>query len=517
MQATSLATCLRPSCSPFVSALLAVWLASCGQTKVVCPPGSHYSGSGTVCLPDQAGGPGPGAEDTVGVADSTAAEDSGTAADAPPAADAGAEVGTADAAAPDSQPDTAKPDVKVDVSSGKSVVGAACSDDYDCVAGLACYTTWPKGYCTVPNCDAPGSNCPGSSVCYGETKTKLCHVACEADSDCRKADGYACKRLSAAFGGIDAQLCAPGGKNPIGLGCSKASDCAGSATCLTDMPGGYCARLGCGISDPCDTGQACVLRNGKPVCLKTCVADVECQIGGGNPRKCVDKSDLSKAAVKVCLDTTKSSPVGAACLSDLDCDTKLCAIFAKGTCTVGAQACLSDEQCGAAGPCKIDPTKEQGVCTAPCNKDKACPVNSLCVPGKDGTAGSCQPTCKGPGDDASCGGVPGLTCLFGKPMPAGGSAPPPQYACAPLPAGIAGAPCTQTKDCTLALCLLNAQQNAGYCAPDCATGSFCPFGAVCDDNGLAQCLKLCTTDFDCPAAFGCKAVSGIVGKVCLPP
>lgn len=497
--------------------LLAV---ACGETKVVCPAGSHYSGSGTICLADQpldTGGGGSDEADTTEPADTATGKDGGDTGQVPETVQD--TQGTDDAggdASPDTKPD-AKPDTKPDTSS-KASVGAACADDYDCLSGLQCFGSWPKGYCTIVSCDAPGNNCPGSSVCYGEATLKLCHVACELDGDCRLGDGYACKRLSATFGGIDAQLCSPSGKNPAGLGCSKASDCAGSATCLTDMPGGYCARLGCGLSDPCDSGQACVLRNGKPVCLKTCVADVECQIGGNNPRKCVDKTDLGKQPVKVCLDSTTSAPVGAACLADLDCETKLCSIFAKGTCTVGGQPCMNDTQCGAAGPCKLDPAAEKGVCSAPCNKDKPCPINSVCVPGSDNTSGSCQPTCKGPGDEASCGGVPGLLCVYGKPLATiAGGAPPAQYACAPQPAGSAGAMCTKTADCTKALCLQNQGKTGGYCTPDCGALQYCPFGTACDNSGMAQCMRLCTSTYDCPSGFACSKLSGMTSSVCLPP
>jgi hypothetical protein len=506
--------------SAAIAAISLTALANCdGETKVVCPAGYHAEG--TYCYEDA---PIP-AQDTVG-GDSAEPQDTGGATDAAATdtvkdSDSSGKDGSGDGSATDGGSGDTKADssdIKADTKpGGKSPVGAACSDDYDCLSGLTCFN-WPKGYCTVANCDAPGANCPGSSVCYGEVKTnQLCHAACDLNEDCRSADGYACKRYSAEFGGMEARLCAPGGKNATGLGCAKPSDCAGANTCLTDMAGGYCARLGCGGSDPCSSGEACVLRNGKPVCLRTCVADVECAIGGNFPRKCVDKTDLTKKPVKVCLDSTKSAPVGAACLADLDCDTKLCSIFAKGSCTTGGLPCLSDMQCGAAGPCVLDPAKEKGVCTAPCSADTKCPAGAVCVPGKDKTSGSCQPACKGPGDDAACGGVPGLVCLYGSPIPAGGNPASPTYACAPLAAGSAGAQCTQTKDCVNALCLTNDAQNAGYCAPSCGSAAYCPFGSLCDGSGLAQCLKMCSVEFDCPPQMKCGAISGLAGKVCLPP
>lgn len=502
-------------------ALALAAIAGCeGDPKVVCPAGFHPEG--TFCyenalIEDAAGAGDSAVEDSAQPSDSTQGSDASGATDAI-GGDAAKDTDAGPSDAKDgSGPSDAKIDAKDVPVSGKSPVGAACADDYDCMSGLSCFN-WPKGYCTVPSCDAPGANCPGSSVCYGEVKTnQLCHAGCDLDGDCRTADGYACKRYSVEFGGIEARLCAPSGKNGTGLGCTKASECKGGNTCLTDMAGGYCARLGCGSSDPCGSGEACVLRNGKPLCLKTCAIDSECSIGGTFPRKCVDKTDLTKKPVKVCLDSTKSAPVGAACLADLDCDTKLCAIFAKGACSTGGQPCLNDLQCGAAGPCVLDSTKEKGVCTAPCSADKKCPIGAVCVPGKDKTTGSCQPSCKGPGDDAACGGVPGLVCLLGTPLPTAGSPSVPTYSCAPVPAGTAGAACTQTKDCSNALCITNSAQTAGYCAPSCGAAAFCPFGNLCDDSGLAQCLKMCTGEFDCPPQMACGAISGLSGKVCLPP
>ena len=44
----------------------------------------------------------------------------------------------------------------------------------------------------------------------------------------------------------------------------------------------------------------------------------------------------------------------------------------------------------------------------------------------------------GPGDDASCGGVPGLTCLMGQPLVTPTGITSPGHACAPRPAGSAG-------------------------------------------------------------------------------
>lgn len=509
-------------CRRIALAVLAC-LSACADPVVLCPPGFLVIGTGCHCPVGQH--PETSTNPPSCVADEVAV-------DAKPGPDAKVDAGASDAIADtpvepdatvadtgaDAKPDV-KPDIKPDVPvGGKNAIGAACTDDFDCLAGLACFN-WPKGYCTLTNCDAPGQTCPGNAACWGETKfSQICTQGCEEAADCRTADGYACKRLSQEFGALDARLCLPGGKQPPGLGCTKPLECAGASTCLTDMPGGYCARLGCGLGDACEAGTACVLRNGKPMCLKTCKADVECQIPTKQTRKCVDKTDLGKKAVKVCLDSATSAPVGSPCVADLDCDSKLCTVFAKGNCAVGGQPCLNDGGCGAAAPCNLDPAAEKGVCSAPCSTDKACPTGGVCVPGAgDGFSGTCQPACKGPGDDDSCGGVPGLTCVYGQPLPPPNGSALATYACGPQPKASPGSNCNGDAECSAKKCFQNAQKTAGFCAGKCPGGSGCPYGTVCADTGISWCLKMCSGDYDCPPQMKCEMSSAAGTKVCMQP
>jgi hypothetical protein len=511
-----------------ILAVLAI-LAACGSPKVDCPSGFLVQGPNCVCpagqhpelastgapecKADDAGGP-----DVVVTPDSTSGPETTPGKDSDTIGTDATTVPDGGPDAPDGSPvDTIKPDVPKDTGGGTNAVGSVCADDLDCLAGLSCFT-WPKGYCTLTNCNAPGQTCPGSAVCWSQdASTNVCTQACDDNPDCRISDGYACKRMSADFGGVDARLCLPSGKVAAGLGCTKPLDCVGSAVCLTDMPGGYCARVGCGTADACDPGTACVLRNGKPVCLKTCSGDTECQITTKQARKCVDKTDLGKKAVKVCLDSAKSGAVGAACIADLDCDSKVCTLYAKGTCQGDASPCLADTQCGAAAPCVLDSAAEKGTCSAPCSGDQKC-TTGLCVPSAtDSTSGTCEPACKGPGDDASCGGVPGLKCLFGTPLPPPFGTAISAYGCASRPGGSAGADCGSASDCASKQCLQNPQATAGYCKGSCANKKPCPFGTVCVDTGVSECLRMCNDEFDCPDQMVCKASAQTSNKVCLPP
>jgi hypothetical protein len=489
---------------------VALVAGACAEQKVVCPPG--FSPQGVFCYPDKQPAPANDAgfqPETVGF----------------PAVDSGDADNGVDA---NSQPqdtssvllfDASKPDTgPVDAGPPKSPIGASCADDLDCLVGLSCFS-WPKGYCTQLNCNnSAGAPCPGSSVCWGETKqTHICIDECDFNSDCRVADDYACKRLTAKFGGLDARLCTPSGKSPAGLLCKKPLDCKGSATCVTDIDGGYCARIGCGPNDPCDADTACVLRNGKPTCLKTCAADADCSVGPKLPRKCVVRTDLQKKTVKVCLDSDKAGAIGDPCGADLDCDSGKCIIVAKGGCKVGDQPCLVDQQCGAAGPCVLDKQKEVGVCGQGCSNKEGCPTGSVCVPGDQFLVGSCQPACKGPQDIDTCKKVPGTACLFGQPIAPPFGNQPATYACGPLTKGAAGSLCSKGADCASNDCNSNLKGTSGYCSADCGGGKpECPYGTWCVSSGLEQCEKLCAVDYDCPPQMTCQKGAG-GKKVCQIP
>ena len=518
-------TSMLPS-SPVWSALLllgfaTLGLSGCKETKVVCPAGYHAEG--TFCYADTGGLP----------TDTQVAVDSGVNDGGPldtGAIDTGlldtgiADAGKIDTATGDTgQVDTGKVDTGLpdtgpkDAGPPKSPVGAACQDDLDCFTGLSCFS-YPKGYCTILNCGA-GTTCPGSSVCWGkDVKANLCNADCIDDSDCRVADGYGCKRLSNKFGAIDANLCLPGGAAKHGQLCTGPLDCEGADTCLTDMTGGYCARIGCSLSDTCPSDTACVLRDGKPTCLKTCTSDTLCQVTGNYPRTCVERSDLGKKLVKVCLDSNKAAAIGAECGADLDCESGKCITVSKGGCKTGDAPCLADSQCGADGPCVLDPTKEKGVCGQPCANDKGCPLSSVCVPGADSAlSGACQATCQGPGDSASCK-IPGTECIFGQPIAPPNSSALAGHACSPRPKGAAGAQCVSAAECDSKDCITNANATAGYCSAKCGSGKpACPFGTKCISAGLSFCERMCSSAVDCPPQMACNQSAQPGVKTCQLP
>ncbi len=502
--------------------LLGLVTAACG-TKYTCPENFVLSGSSCYC-PEGQGFHQDGATciaDTPPADTTTGDTLQDTVADA--ATDDAVCCDTAIADQSDATSTTddtpGMPELPVDTAAPK-VVGAPCANDIDCVGGLQCFS-WPKGYCTLTPCADTGTPCPGASQCWAgdASMPKVCSQSCDSVLDCRKADGYGCKRLSTPFGGIDANLCLPSGTAAVGMGCTKPLDCSGDNTCLTDMAGGYCARIGCSPTDPCDADSSCVMRNGSFTCLKTCTVDGDCAIATKQSRKCVTKSDVKKKTVQVCLDSVKAAPVGSPCATSLDCDSKVCSIYAKGTCSVGGAPCLTDGECGASGPCTIpgDGSLDKGVCSATCDTNTNCPTGGFCVGQGNSGTGTCAPTCKGPGDTESCGGVPGLVCLFGQPLVTPTGVTLPGYACAPRAAGAAGSDCTSNTDCAKGTnCIVNSQASGGYCATPCDTTP-CPFGNACADLGIKMCERMCNLDEDCPPLLVCKQDNQAGAKVCSVP
>jgi len=532
-----------PSSRLFICALLVVAstaITSCKTQKVVCPEGFEVDGTDCVCpagthldsttgefacVPDKAGGKDAsgGSNDDVKGKDASVA-DAGAEQDlASPDDDATTDEDLAALEDVDQPPaDGATVDAHTDLGLGKdggtkpqNPVGQPCGIDEDCNdPSLTCFN-WPSGYCTTTLCDQPGAFCIGASQCWTvATDLTLCALGCEANADCRTNEGYACKRLNAANGGMDAALCLPTGTSPAGGTCKGPMDCASTATCLTDIKGGYCAQLFCSSTNPCPSGSACVMRNGTTVCLKTCAIDKDCAVPSKDPRACVAKKDLTKKDVNVCLDSKIAAPIGSACTNDLDCESGSCAIYAQGTCAAGGSPCMESSDCGVNGPCNKGADDTKGVCASPCGISKSCAAKSACVPGSaSSAAGVCRPNCMGPGDDASCGGVPGLGCVYGDPIGTSGGA----YVCAPQVSGAAGAKCMTSADCASSSCMSNNQKSDGFCLAKCGgTNPPCPFGTTCLSGGVSLCQKRCATEYDCPQGFICKDPGGASGKICVP-
>jgi hypothetical protein len=76
-------------------------------------------------------------------------------------------------------------------------IGDSCIADSECARDQVCDTTSPGGYCLQFDCDA--SSCPSGAVCVdfdieGEGVVSACMQHCDKDSECRRRDGYVCRR-----------------------------------------------------------------------------------------------------------------------------------------------------------------------------------------------------------------------------------------------------------------------------------------------------------------------------------
>ncbi len=404
-------------------------------------------------------------------------------------------------------------------------VGLPCAKDGDCrKAGwtgpsdsVVCLD-WPGGYCTVLDCGGAGGACPEGAVCLGITPNKpACAQTCAGATDCRAGASYGCKTVPDAEGRL-VRICHQVKKaGATGEGCSAHQDCAGDASCLTSFAGGYCAVLGCGPDAPCPEGTACVLGNGAPACLKQCAGDADCAVPGDLPRTCASlKSALvSGEKVQVCASGTLGVPIGGQCLNDMECASEDCEVVVTGTCSGSGQGCRIDGDCPTFGEvCVQSATDTHGYCTKACGLSTPCPGQSFCVGTKVGAGGqaegTCLPGCLEPGDLA-CRKEVGLSCVYGDPIAALG-----HYACARVPRGSPGAPCSAPSDCASGTCLL-AAGGGGYCVSPCGLGEFCPFPTSCQEaGGQRRCLLRCQSAQDCPPGHECTRPVGTILEVCYP-
>ena len=400
------------------------------------------------------------------------------------------------------------------------VIGRSCNKDLDCklfgIDGVC--LDWPKGYCTILNCDGDDGPCPEGALCLALTPNAFaCAAACDTSAQCRLDEGYGCKKIPDPLG-EPVSICYQVKKeNGPAEGCSGHQDCAGNAACLTAFSGGYCADLWCGLDAPCGYGTACVLVNDLPACLKECEVDPDCIVEGDLPRTCAKmKSAITLGdKVKVCASGTLGVPIGGQCLTDMECDSENCEVVYTGKCSFSKDGCLLDSDCTDGGICQQSVENAFGYCTSECSLS-GCPGESFCIGASIAASGKvegkCLPGCQGPGDQA-CRPEAGLTCLFGDPV---GSLS--HYSCANLPSGKIGSPCKAPSECESGQCLV-AGTGGGYCTGPCGFQGFCPFPSSCQQVGIDgqyRCLLRCLSGDDCPPGHSCQIPPGAVSDVCYP-
>ena len=480
-----------------------------------CPAGYRETPDG--CLPPLAQDVGGGGTDAA-VADVPPDEDGGPRPDGDgPVPDV---PGDAGADAPLPPPDVPEP---------TGQVGDPCRRDDQCEDGLICLG-WIAGYCTLYGCDAAGADCPDDAVCLPLVdNAAACFRGCEPDGPpCRPDEPrYACK-LFPGDDGAPVSVCHETRSDAAGNGaaCESHAACEGSRTCLTSLPGGACLQLFCERDSDCEAPDSvCARFDGQLTCLLRCAADADCAAVGDGSLVCGEIRNLGGQTVGACLSSAAALPVGAACLSDAECNTAVCETLGAGRCTTGEprQPCDNADDCPFAGFCELLPVPLNS-CSAACGAtaSQRCPDGG-CVLDRDGEA-ACRPTCEWDAGHTThdCREGVGWTCVFGIPLKDEGNR---GYHCANLAPGDVGTACEEDDDCDAlgASCVLppNAgPRDEGLCTRGCSPQSPCPYGSYCfTQDGVPRCLRVCFTDLDCPAAHLCDIETAVstVHKICVAP
>jgi hypothetical protein len=142
------------------------------------------------------------------------------------------------------------------------------------------------GKCVSDYC-TKDSECPADHLCIDT----YCTAGCEADADCQK--GYRCK------GFPQGSRCGIEGSGATGDGCTWFSDCEGTAACLFQGDGGYCAQVGCASYLDCPADAECVPPpgGGTPICAQWCIGGGGCSAAFG----CTSWKDVDGLTTEVCL------------------------------------------------------------------------------------------------------------------------------------------------------------------------------------------------------------------------
>ncbi|MBA2664807.1 MAG: hypothetical protein H0U74_21140 [Bradymonadaceae bacterium] len=279
--------------------------------------------------------------------------------------------------------------------------GAACTENFECLGGrcLTARAGYPGGYCTTLQCDKQG--CSGfSSECFrtkiDNVEVAACYEMCRFDGSCRReAEGYACVVLE------DVQVCLPPNatnatpQGAVGSGCTNDLQCGQGGTCLTNLFGGYCTRLGCDGSASCPTKSTCVTLNPDAAaadqvdgCLATCAADGDCR--HGYACQTYQGSKVCVEADRVETKNPDGVDDGKTCVANVNCKGNTCIREAEGAdgqmsfpggyCTT--RNCKDDTDCNGSSICIS--RERSTTCMASCAADSDCRTGYKCRAGIEG-------------------------------------------------------------------------------------------------------------------------------------
>jgi hypothetical protein len=407
-------------------------------------------------------------------------------------------------------------------------LGDPCVKNDDCDGGTC--LDWPQGYCTSLDCDDQAPCEDGGACVPLMGGNRVCLLECQDDSTCN-GPHQACKTLSQGQSASFLSTCHGIEEDASGVGgtCDEHTHCLGAASCLSTMPGGYCAVQGCGPGT-CDAGSVCISYGGIATCLKECAVDEDCEGQPGSERRCGVLKALSGNLAGACISGASGAAVGEQCLNDFECASGTCDLLGEGQCSQTGAPCFEssgDVDCEPTEFCLVNGENGVGSCTQPCSLTAACPGAGLCE-GQPGAAqGWCRAPCGGVGQDEVCRPETGFSCTFG--FPIGETSGQGRYLCMRPREGAIGSLCYEDVECESGVCdkppAVDGGEDpggdpsegltAGLCTTACGDSLYCPFPTLCVASlPQGSCKLACLSVVDCPTELACASQPGGLSGIC---
>ncbi len=171
--------------------------------------------------------------------------------------------------------------------------------------------------------------------------------------------------------------------------------CTMGLACATDFPGGYCTTDCSTVS--CADGQTCSTVAGQTLCLKNCTASSDCRdgyqcFGGVCTLDCNVDDDCGTGFH---CDTGACKPydgaaLGAKCVIDTDCSSRLCLLGACVQSCNRDNACPTGQTCGLNAVGQNDPTPTTQIRPACVARRGTGASGAACAADGDCDRGTCQ-------------------------------------------------------------------------------------------------------------------------------